>query len=206
MLSCSSINVTFTKMEGAARRPMVHTCAPTLELPSTYQTFNELSEEFSSLSDWFSCFLPSFLFDGFVGGEPGGAFLWLELLFGIFADFDCSTSASPTIRSGFSVSTEFSCVSFSAWPLVFWLLWEWSIRIFLFWDWSSCPALFWDWSTGIFLLWEISTTPSLTTGRFSIGTASRSLFLIKLEMNSEISKDNWLRVVGLQKLQQPGGS
>ena len=48
-LSCSSINGTFTKMEGAARRPLVNTCAPALELPCTYQSFNELSEEFSSL-------------------------------------------------------------------------------------------------------------------------------------------------------------
>ena len=49
MLSCSSTDVTFTKMEGAARRPIVHTCTPALELPSTYQSFNELSEEFSFL-------------------------------------------------------------------------------------------------------------------------------------------------------------
>lgn len=49
MLSCNSIDVTFTKMEGATRRPIVHTCAPALELSSTYQSFNELLEEFSSL-------------------------------------------------------------------------------------------------------------------------------------------------------------
>ena len=44
-----SIEVTFTVLEGKTRRPIAHTCGPLLELPSTYQSYNELSEEFSEL-------------------------------------------------------------------------------------------------------------------------------------------------------------
>lgn len=44
-----SIAVSFTSMDGFARRPIVHTCGPLLELPCTYQSFNELAEEFTSL-------------------------------------------------------------------------------------------------------------------------------------------------------------
>ena len=44
-----SLEVTFVNVDGLSRRPIAHTCTPSLELPSTYQSFNELSEEFSSL-------------------------------------------------------------------------------------------------------------------------------------------------------------
>ena len=44
-----SIAITFTSMEGLSRRPIAHTCGPLLELPHTYQSFSELSEEFTAL-------------------------------------------------------------------------------------------------------------------------------------------------------------
>ncbi len=43
------IEVAFNTLEGKTRRPVVHTCGPLLEIPSTYQAYNELSEEFSEL-------------------------------------------------------------------------------------------------------------------------------------------------------------
>ena len=49
VITCESILVTFSLLEGAARRPIIRTCVPILELPSTYQSYSELAEEFSSL-------------------------------------------------------------------------------------------------------------------------------------------------------------
>jgi hypothetical protein len=43
------IKVDFVCAQGFARRPIVHTCAPVLELPSTYQCYNDLPEEFSNI-------------------------------------------------------------------------------------------------------------------------------------------------------------
>ena len=43
------IKVEFVVTQGFARRPIAHTCAPLLELPSTYQCYNELAEEFSNI-------------------------------------------------------------------------------------------------------------------------------------------------------------
>ena len=43
------IEVAFSALEGITHRPVVHTCGPLLELPSSYQSYNELSEEFSEL-------------------------------------------------------------------------------------------------------------------------------------------------------------
>lgn len=42
--SCAveSIQVTFTRLDGAGRRPIARTCAPLLELPSTYENFCQL--------------------------------------------------------------------------------------------------------------------------------------------------------------------
>ena len=48
-ITCTSINVNFTQLEGVQRRPIIHTCGPSIDLPSTYQSFSELSEEFSTL-------------------------------------------------------------------------------------------------------------------------------------------------------------
>ena len=50
-----SWKVSFTNIEGCARRPIAHTCSNTLELPSTYQSFPELREEFTNIlksEDW----------------------------------------------------------------------------------------------------------------------------------------------------------
>lgn len=49
IIVCDTISVTFTALDGMARRPVVHTCGPTLELPTTYQSYNELAEEFTSI-------------------------------------------------------------------------------------------------------------------------------------------------------------
>lgn len=49
LLVVDCITVSFTSVSGAARRPIAHTCGPALEMPSTYQSFNELAEEFSSI-------------------------------------------------------------------------------------------------------------------------------------------------------------
>lgn len=45
----SSIVVSFTSMDGFARRPIAHTCGQHLELPYSYQSFSELSEEFTAI-------------------------------------------------------------------------------------------------------------------------------------------------------------
>lgn len=49
MITCDNIEVKFTTLEGTGRRPIVHTCGPSLELPSTYVCYNELAEEFAAL-------------------------------------------------------------------------------------------------------------------------------------------------------------
>lgn len=47
---CSSlkIHVSFNALSGAPRRPIVHTCGPTLELSCTYSTYPEFVEEFTA--------------------------------------------------------------------------------------------------------------------------------------------------------------
>lgn len=49
ILNCGTIKVTFSNLEVLTRRPVAHTCGPVLELPSTYQSYNELVEEFSCI-------------------------------------------------------------------------------------------------------------------------------------------------------------
>ena len=49
IIICDTITITFTKLYGTARRPIVLTCGPTLELPSTYRYYNELAEEFTAV-------------------------------------------------------------------------------------------------------------------------------------------------------------
>ena len=48
-ITCESILVTFSILEGAGHRPIIRTCGPIIELPSTYQSYSELAEEFSSV-------------------------------------------------------------------------------------------------------------------------------------------------------------
>jgi len=43
------ISVQFSTLDGLARRPIAHTCGSVLELPSTYDTFPELREEFTNI-------------------------------------------------------------------------------------------------------------------------------------------------------------
>ncbi|XP_028398699.1 uncharacterized protein LOC114522251 [Dendronephthya gigantea] len=49
IITVDEICVTFTDAVGISRRIVAHTCGPLLELPSTFQTYNELSEEFSKI-------------------------------------------------------------------------------------------------------------------------------------------------------------
>ncbi|CAB4016240.1 Werner syndrome ATP-dependent helicase-like 1 [Paramuricea clavata] len=43
------IKVDFVAAQGFARRPIAYTCAPLSELPSTYQCYNDLAEQFSNI-------------------------------------------------------------------------------------------------------------------------------------------------------------
>lgn len=49
VLITNKLEVTFTKFECAACRPIAHTCGPLLELPSTYSNFVELREQFNNI-------------------------------------------------------------------------------------------------------------------------------------------------------------
>lgn len=49
ILEGQKLKVSFTELNGLQRRPVAHTCGPLLEIPSTYQFYNELVEEFSSI-------------------------------------------------------------------------------------------------------------------------------------------------------------
>ena len=49
LVTVKSILITFNTLDGVMRRPVAHTCGPTLEMPTTYQSYNELAEEFTSV-------------------------------------------------------------------------------------------------------------------------------------------------------------
>ena len=49
VLCVPSISVQFLTLDGLARRPIAHTCGSVLELPSTYNTFPEVREEFNNI-------------------------------------------------------------------------------------------------------------------------------------------------------------
>ena len=49
VLCVPQISVQFSTLDGFARRPIAHTCGSLLELPSTYNTYPELREEFSNI-------------------------------------------------------------------------------------------------------------------------------------------------------------
>ena len=49
MLCVESIEVTYTDLDGAARRPVAHTCGSVLELPTTYQSFPQFRQEMNSI-------------------------------------------------------------------------------------------------------------------------------------------------------------
>ena len=49
IISVDRIQVSFDANDSALRCPVAHTCGPLLVIPSTYQSYNELSEEFSNI-------------------------------------------------------------------------------------------------------------------------------------------------------------
>jgi hypothetical protein len=49
MITCDSITITFSSLDGFKRRPMIRTCVPLIELPSTYESYIALAEEFLNL-------------------------------------------------------------------------------------------------------------------------------------------------------------
>lgn len=49
LLKDQKISVAFYVVDGLARRPIAHTCGPLLEVPCTYQSYNELAEEFTNI-------------------------------------------------------------------------------------------------------------------------------------------------------------
>ena len=49
MLCVESIKVTFTDLDGAARRPVAHICGSVLELPTTYQSFPQFRQEMNAI-------------------------------------------------------------------------------------------------------------------------------------------------------------
>ena len=51
IITCDSIQVSFTTSEGFVRRPVARTCVPILELPSTYESYPSLAEEFTSIME-----------------------------------------------------------------------------------------------------------------------------------------------------------
>lgn len=49
IITCDSIAVSFNSLTGLARRPVARTCGPMIELPSTYESYLALTEEFSNI-------------------------------------------------------------------------------------------------------------------------------------------------------------
>lgn len=49
VIVCDKITVEFTSLDGFNRRPIVHTCGPMIELPTTYDSYTDLAEEFNNI-------------------------------------------------------------------------------------------------------------------------------------------------------------
>ena len=49
VITVTEITVSFNSLDGAHRSPVARTCGPVLEVPTTYQSYNELAEEFSHI-------------------------------------------------------------------------------------------------------------------------------------------------------------
>ncbi|XP_022805826.1 uncharacterized protein LOC111342962 [Stylophora pistillata] len=49
VITCDDIEVSFTSLEGLQRRPVARTCVPLLELPTTYESYPALLEEFTNI-------------------------------------------------------------------------------------------------------------------------------------------------------------
>ena len=49
VLIAERISIVFNAQSGLSRHPIAHTCACTLELPSTYASYLEFEQEFNSI-------------------------------------------------------------------------------------------------------------------------------------------------------------
>ena len=49
VITCDSIQITFSMLSGFERRPIARTCVPLIELPSTYESYLALAEEFHNI-------------------------------------------------------------------------------------------------------------------------------------------------------------
>ena len=49
VIAVTEKTVSFNSLDGAHRSPIARTCGPVLEVPTTYQSYNELAEEFANL-------------------------------------------------------------------------------------------------------------------------------------------------------------
>ena len=49
VITCDNIEVSFNSLEGLQRRPVARTCVPLLELPTTYESYPALVEEFTNI-------------------------------------------------------------------------------------------------------------------------------------------------------------
>lgn len=49
VICVEKIEILFTPVDGAARRPVAHTCGPSLELPWTYTSYPQLRVEMDSI-------------------------------------------------------------------------------------------------------------------------------------------------------------
>ena len=49
VIACKHIIVSFNSMDGLHRRPVIYTCGPLLELPTTYDSYTDLAEEFTNI-------------------------------------------------------------------------------------------------------------------------------------------------------------
>ena len=49
MITCDSISVTFSSLDGFGRRPIARTCVPSIELPTSYESYISLAEEFLNI-------------------------------------------------------------------------------------------------------------------------------------------------------------
>lgn len=49
VITCDSIEISFTFLDGLQRRPVARTCIPMIELPATYESYPALAEEFTNI-------------------------------------------------------------------------------------------------------------------------------------------------------------
>ena len=49
VITCNSTRICLSSFEGLQRRPVARTCTPILELPTLYESFPALAEEFTNI-------------------------------------------------------------------------------------------------------------------------------------------------------------